>query len=318
VPPDHANRPIRLESFRPPLANDLFLDRFATLRKNKHLTPIVTRMLPPNSVEAELEALYLKMGANPEIPKQLAGVRYYLQAVIEFCEEGWKKRIEELGGATNYRSFIDEVEDWRQKSPSSEVFLVTFNYDTLLEDAFTADPRFKRQFNSMTDYVPPYDPRPASHYKIVKPHGSVNWVHGLQTLPELDHSPWRLDELREVIIENISQLTIPDNISKAPETPATPRPVVSRPEWLYPAVTIPVEKSKSEYECPSNHIVALEKFLPSVKKVIVIGWRAAERSFFEKLIRGLSTDVRTRVVSSDYSSADKTVTHLRESGLEVN
>ena len=60
---------------------------------------IETRMLPPNYVEAELEDLLLRAQSNPEITKQLAAVRYYLQDVIEFCQRGWKDMITNLAPA---------------------------------------------------------------------------------------------------------------------------------------------------------------------------------------------------------------------------
>jgi hypothetical protein len=293
------------EQFRPPLANQLFEDRFGGIKRSDHLPAIETRMLPPNSVEAELENLLLRAQGNPEIPKQLAAVRYYLQDVIAFCQRGWKQRIANLGGATNYWSFIDEIEDWRQSVASvHDVFLVTFNYDTLLEDALGADSRFRMTFKNTGDYV-----SPTSHYKILKPHGSANWAYKLNTLPGLRE---RISgsEVREAIIDRFAMLQIPQAIRIVNMSDFASN------EWLIPALAIPVERSKTGFICPEDHMNAFSEFLPSAKKLVIVGWRAAEQTFLGMLTAGLSPDVRTRIVSRDHASAGDIGNRLREAGLK--
>jgi hypothetical protein len=53
---------------------------------------------------------------------------------------------------------------------------------------------------------------------------------------------------------------------------------------LYPAIAIPVEKkTESHFECPDEHLAALKDFLPSVTKILIIGWRGMESHFVDIL-----------------------------------
>ncbi len=65
---------------------------------------------------------------------------------------------------TNYRTLLGEIDQQRKSEP---VCFVTFNYDTLLEEAFSS---LDIRFVSLDDYVSRND------YRIIKLHGSVSWV----------------------------------------------------------------------------------------------------------------------------------------------
>ena len=62
-------------------------------------------------------------------------------------------------------------------------------------------------------------------------------------------------------------------------------------ESLFPALAIPVE-AKQEYECPDDHLQALNECLPKITKLLVIGWRASEDQFLDLLVKNLQKDVR--------------------------
>jgi len=296
--PDFASRPLR-----PPLADELFANKFAGIFRNRkyrrHLPPIVTRMLT-GEVERKLEELRLEAKSNPEVPKQLAAVQYYLQDLIKTCQVGWNGDIENFGGLTNYGSFIDEVEGWRQRVGVKEVFCVTFNYDTLLEDSLGRDPRIDLRINRMSDYV-------MGIYKVIKPHGSINWSHHISMVPGL-HPNLAMrneDDYIPTIIDNAGELRIDDAIELKH---------VSR-DPQYPALAIPVE-TKSDYECPKEHIDKLWEFLPSVKIVISVGWRAREEHFMQRLVQGLSSEVKWQIVSSNQQSAEEVKKHMEQTGIK--
>jgi hypothetical protein len=116
---------------RSPLASQLFADRgdFRNIaRKYPKCLPLITDLEPRRcegvSVEEFLEAY--KAQADAEARSQLWAIRYYLQAVIQRCESGWDMRTR---GASNYSSLFNPVRR------SGHVCLVTFNYDTLLEQS---------------------------------------------------------------------------------------------------------------------------------------------------------------------------------------
>jgi hypothetical protein len=236
-------------------------------------------------VEPKMEELRLEAKNNPEVPKQLAAIQYYLQDLINSCQGGWNQLIATYGGVTNYRSFIDDVEGWRQRVDVKEVFFVTFNYDTLLEESIRSDPRIGLQIEKMSDYV-------SGLYKIIKPHGSINWSHHISSLPSYHESPKNEDDYIPIVIDKAGELKIDDEIDL--------RNVARGME--YPALAIPVE-SKSEYECPREHLEKLWEFLPSVKIIITVGWSAGEFHFMERLAQGLSHGVKVQIVSADRHSA---------------
>ena len=61
---------------------------------------------------------------------ELAAIQCYLQCAISECENMWKTVTE---GVTNYLTLLREIV--RLQKGVEQVILVTFNYDTLLEDA---------------------------------------------------------------------------------------------------------------------------------------------------------------------------------------
>jgi hypothetical protein len=50
---------------------------------------------------------------------------------------------------------------------------------------------------------------------------------------------------------------------------------------------IPVE-SKTDFECPPDHLTALSDLLPKVRNILTIGWRATEKHFLTLLRERLS------------------------------
>lgn len=144
------------------------------------------------SVESQLEALLREGRENPERLKQLTAVRYYLQDIIRRCQDNWLGRGR---GITNYSSFLDEVEGWRQSLSINEIFLVTFNYDTILEEALAGDSRCQFRAGGMRDYV-------IGTYKVIKPHGSINWMHHISQYrtPTLEHAK-NTDQMKEMLID---------------------------------------------------------------------------------------------------------------------
>ncbi len=177
---------------------------------------------------------------------------------------------------------------------------MTFNYDTLLEEALSADSRFGIRIREMDDYV-------NGRYKVIKPHGSVNWSHRVSSCP-FDFVRKNEDDLIPLLIENVAELKIDTTINLEEILR------VVTPEPKYPALAIPVE-AKSEYECPIGHMEKLWQFLPKVKIVVMVGWRAMEKSFMNKLAQGLSSDVRVQVVSSGQNGAEGTKKHLQQEGI---
>jgi len=197
MPFPHQER-YRSKEFRPPLADELFAPRdcFRSVWLKYPIEGILPHLLG-GSVESKLEMLRRGAELDSAILRQLAAVKFYLRDIIHTCDVEWKKL---LGAASNYSGFLDDVESWRQSTKNvKEIFLVTFNYDTLLEDALTRSLRIAKHFKNLSDYL-------LGPYKVIKLHGSINWAHRVSRPPDLDHAPTKVEEVNDFIIKNVANL----------------------------------------------------------------------------------------------------------------
>jgi hypothetical protein len=80
---------------------------------------------------------------------------------------------------------------------------------------------------------------------------------------------------------------------------------------LFPVIAIPVQnKTEETFACPRTHLTYLQELLPSITKILIIGWQAREAHFLEMLRRGLTKDHLTHLLvvggTSQYASATLT------------
>jgi hypothetical protein len=174
---------------------------------------------------------------------------------------------------------------------------VTFNYDAMLEEAFAFCNI--RLINELSDYIS--DPGPL----LIKLHGSVTWAREVITpCPETSGGN---DAVARWLIKNSPTLKISQKYTLAKGCP----PQLGTPGALIPALAIPVE-SKLEFECPADHVAALKSFLPSVSRMLVIGWRGMEIPFLELLKENLRGNTCSFVVGRDQRDAVKIIENLRD------
>jgi len=303
VPPgiDRRELPYRL-----PLADELFQPRQdfrQALSRYPRCKPIVARLIRGN-VEGKLQALREEGKENPERLRQLIAVRYYLQDIIAKCQDRW---ISGCDGITNYLGLLDEIEHWRGRKAVGGIFLVTFNYDTLLEDALQR--RCNTKFGETYEYV-----GSSLNYNLVKPHGSVNW--GRDVLHRLVEIGSRSEEaIRDDLIGRAGELELGEirSLFKNGQI-RSGIPTHIHDQLIIPAITIPVE-SKSDYECPALHLDKLEEYLPTVKVMVTVGWRASERGFLEKLAAKLHGSLNVMVVSGNEAGAHKVIKNMQNAGI---
>lgn len=264
-------RPRGTDNYRPPLANELFQERalFAEkLERYKQCLAIVPylRHLGKHQLEEVLEQLQTEAVSYPHGYQQLAAVRYYLHDMLWACGDAW---LQEAHGVTNYRTLLDEINRFRR--PDEIVSLVTFNYDTLLESGLQ-DLGFT--ITLVSNYI-----HQNPHYKVFKVHGSVNWG---QVVDSADFEAVRHDmhpyPTIERMITRVNNFQITESFVLSRTRPMGW--VDGRP--VFPAIAIPVQ-AKSKFACPQSHIDCLEKLLPKVTKILIIGWRATEQHFLQLL-----------------------------------
>jgi hypothetical protein len=288
---------------RPPLADQLFeprpkfLEALSVFPRIAPIVPYLQQRPEGESVETVLQRLRDEADRYPERIVQLAAVRYYLQRVVWQCTNEWYGMS---AGATNFATLLDQIQSWRR--PQDQVGIVTFNYDRLLELALERQHGW--QFNSVADYVNRDDVR------VFKVHGSVDWgikvsspVHNVSGRPEQD--------LVEELISRAASLELSKEHYIVQQLPT----VRLGSEALVPSLSIPVQQ-KSEFACPSEHMEALEAWLPGVRRILVVGWKAEDRQFMELLAACLKgVRVRVHVVAKDIGSANDTITRIKHAGF---
>jgi len=236
------------------------------------------RSLKGETLEAVLEDLQAKSKFYPRGAQQLAAVRYYLQLVISQCEIAWRGVAK---GVTNYKSLLNEIES--ANTGKKPVCLVTFNYDTLLEDALSD---FGLPIEAMDDYT---EKHPS--YKLFKLHGSVNWARAVDS-PTRARNPDNGFSVAKDFIERAAEIPVTQKYLLTAEHP--PGSVRGIP--VFPAIAIPVEK-KNTFECPQQMLDDLIALLPQVSKILVIGWRATEAHFLALLKANLRRGAELYIVA---------------------
>lgn len=289
------------ERDRPPLADDLFHPRFRpTFRQFPQIAGIVDRLrdLPSGThLEHVLETIQAEASAYPKRHEQLAAVKFYLQHVLHSCGNSWDNAADH---ATNYVALFDRVDAWRHER-GEKVLIVTFNYDLLIERALGT--LLGIAFDEVGDWIE------GPNYHIFKLHGSVNWTHPV-TIP--DH-PEPISVREMIDAAGRGELRVSPHFRRI-DNPGD----LNSTGDVYPALAIPVV-SKSGFECPSEHVDVLNKALPHVDRVLVVGWRGTEASFVDMWSQAVDANRvrRTLFVAESEDSARETTMNVDRIGTTL-
>ena len=309
------DRLVSLRSYRPPLANQLFELRksFATAAEKIPKCQLILNQLrnrPSDmSVEQQLEKLREQALNYPEGQRQLVSVQFYLQWIIGESQSEWNRNI---NSHTTYRVLLGQIHRELKGEPAC---LVTFNYDTLLEEALQS---LDQPFRSLDDYIS------ESEYKLIKPHGSVNWAREFIFPNEVDANKFDQLQFANDLIAQADTLQAGDYYRLIPDSD---RP--QRGQWVVsymrisdkdfqavlPAVAIPLEK-KQDYVCPASHMEALKECVSKADKLLLVGWKGAEDRFLGLLSKELERGIPKMVVSSGKDSAEKIKLTLQRFGID--
>ena len=275
--------------WRPPLVNDLFLDRHHSFGQIVQKYPRLTHILPllrersnGRSVEEVLESLLDEGHGNPERQREFASVRYYLCDLLTEVTKNWHSQTD---GATNYAPLVGDI--LRFNKSNEPVCLVTFNYDLLLEHALYSFDFKRRLLNEHFDSHPVL--------KLFKLHGSIDWAR-LVDLPRGTRlAPQHL-------IGMADSLKLSDEFVLA--NPTVPYEMYNSDQPIFPAIAIPVQtKTQETFECPRSHLAYLQTVLESVTKILIIGWQARKAHFIQLLRSHLSKLQHIMVVSGNSADA---------------
>jgi SIR2-like domain len=250
----------------PPLANHLFDNRIAfadILQRIPHMGAIAgtlrDRIVRGAALEDELALLETDAETEPRAAQQLMAVRFYLQEVIRMCGDSW---LQQSRRSTNFHILVDHMVRWNRRTKEPVLF-VTFNYDTMLERAL--EDELSCSFKEMASYTGRDD------VKVFKLHGSVNWGHRGQSARIAQSG-------MPAIIERAYDLLVPETFDVKESWN-----VSQSGEFWVPALAVPV-RNKLHFECPEEHRQTLHDLLPTVDRVLIIGWAGMEQHF-QKVLR---------------------------------
>ncbi len=298
--------PDKRPNWRPPLASELFNPRFRDqLKLFDEILDVVPHLQEKQGTNVELFLQDMASSKEPATVKQLVAIRYYLQHMLTICVNEWNK---ESDGVSNYRALINDIRPF-QKASNEKVCLVTFNYDTLLEDAIQKVTGLNVTFRSIPDYI-------STDWPIFKLHGSVNWGRVLKAyMPEVAKMN-TIQRARAIIDKWPLDVSDTYAFDSGGTGLATVTPIPAGAMLLFPAIAIPLQ-NKDQFELPRDHENQLAEMLPSISKVLVVGWRGAENRFLQMLKTGLGGDTEFMVVSSEKESADQVINRISNAGVHI-
>jgi len=181
------------------------------------------------------------------------------------------------------------------------VCLVTFNYDRMLEEAL---PTVGIEIRELSDYIA------SDNYKVIKPHGSVDWGREVETpVTVSNRNAW---EIADELIDRAPELVISQRYQRVNQRPIG----LYGQSVFFPALAIPVEK-KTEYECPADHLETLRNFIPRATKLLVVGWHATEYRFLKLLAKDLPIKVQIMIVSGSRDGATDVSKRLDDSFIRT-
>lgn len=243
---------------------------------------------PTVSLERALADYQSLAAKDPQVERHLAAFRFYLRDLLWVCSDYMTSPS--LGsGTTNHLTLIRKLHTWAAGS-GAHVCLTSFNYDTVLETAcrrvWDLDER------SLDQYVT-YTPM-----SVLKPHGSVLWQWPLQadrvrgTLHDA-----ALHSIRAAIdaSADINRLHC---VSYQTDTTHT-----SARTLTIPALALPMD-GKSELIWPPEQQAHFDGVQGRVSKLLVVGWRAAEGHFLERMER-LTAGAKAVIVTGGPSAEDE-------------
>jgi hypothetical protein len=281
--------------WRPPIGGELFADRThfgEFIDKYEWVRPLVHRFRNAKdsvTLEAELEEIQEESKGRVLTRARLFALRYYLQRVIAGTCQEWSNRIH---GNTNYVRLVEDIDAvWSHGRKAQPVIFVTFNYDVLLDGALgQIEVIVGGDLESYTSHP---------QYKLIKPHGSVNWFHHVPVPNRSAHPYFRQ------IIPGLAR----EELSASADFFIAPEGSDIDDIDGIPALSIPVAK-KTDFEMPPKHQAVLKEALPQVTHLLIIGWRGNEERFVELLSAVDRTRLVSLVVSGTASSAKEVATAL--------
>jgi hypothetical protein len=303
-------------ALRPPLGPDLFSARFSYYI-NRY--PGLKLILPKfeargNDIEAILEDDWadLMQRRDLELAAQHVQLQFFLQEIFKLISESV---TENFYRHSLHTLFVQNI--LRKWDTENRPVFVSFNYDTILEDALEKQLRIK--FDSIGKYV-----NQGEHSKLLffKPHGSCNWgwefnktkvniapTHVAKMLYDNHYTPaqiyyellgpgmlttegWGFEAANNA--RGIGRLTPNRNKIK----------VVEPGKVYFPALLLPY-RDKDDFVMPYNMQIHMESSMCNIEELVLIGWKGSEDLFNNKLKKQAQRLQKITIVNPDVETVKK-------------
>jgi hypothetical protein len=293
---------------RPPMVRDLFSDAHSELRK---LYGEVDSIFQSARGQFDLETFLqrrwdmLQDSYNPVLLRKLVGVQYYLHHLF-FRLSILCRNAEH----NNYRSLVQHMHDYAATKQGRVRFIVvSFNYDTLFEDAVRKELNW--EYNQVSDYTDP-----DRYIQVYKVHGSANWARAHPLFSSTINHDHYFSELAKQVTDDLADLSetlghfnsdtivlsdeekkfmgqafmdpelnhwenlIPDIFLRKAASGANSgkRSELFGARAFWPEILIPYSR-KDSFILPQTTIAQLKTFLKKADSVLCIGWKGNELLF---------------------------------------
>lgn len=282
-------------TWRPPLAKDLFLNRYPSftdvLRQYPGAENLADEIRGGLARGMNLEAILrvLSESTNLGTKRDFLQVPLYIQHLIGDVSANYIK-----SGGTSFSTLVRAID----QSSYTKVLYLTTNYDLFLDRALERHHRFT--FGSMSDYL-----RTGNSWQLVKLHGSVNWGHRLLNSQSSSEDP--VTVLNELEIEDLrfGPIELRGGYKDGHRFRRTAGGIS---EFSYPALAVPIEK-KDEFVCPSDHAETAKWFLGRCTDFLVLGFSGLDAHVL-KLLHDVTFVNRFLVANANSQDAEQTMARI--------
>ncbi len=262
---DYIDPTLRDNQRMPPLTDQLVSQAYFNREIAKGYSPEVENLfsvIAPkvnNGADKTLEQFLVQVGNYEEV----IGMQFYLKDFFLGVSREFKR-------TNNYKALLSYI----QRSETREATIVTFNYDTLLEQSMGDN-----SFTNLSEYS-------SGLVKVIKMHGSCDWsyIHSKNsregnTAFSVRKKLGNLYKPRDIYTDTYIQDSDKDSQFHR-----------------FPAISIPSGETKT-FVCPSAHIDVLGATLAQTDKILVIGWKAGDPYLLELIKKHAAHPISLFIVS---------------------